>query len=105
MIVEYVVVDEQRVMIGLSAAETAEFEGLDGQIPSSAKPVWPDTMNSPIEQRWQALYTKHETARQAPERRFGGRATADVRDQKRWSKLYASPLRSRSEGMQSSQEA
>jgi hypothetical protein len=68
---EYTVIDEQRVLVGLTARETAEFERLDALIPFNAKPVWPDTTNSPAEERWLELYTKHGVARQAPHRRFG----------------------------------
>ena len=75
---EYTVIDEQRLLVGLTARETAEFERLDALIPLNAKPVWPDTMNTPAEERWLELYTKHDIARQAPHRRFG-RAKAEAR--------------------------
>ena len=35
---------------------------MDAQIPLNAKPVWPDTANSQVEDRWLALYTKHKVA-------------------------------------------
>jgi hypothetical protein len=73
MNLEYTVADDKRLLVGLNASETAEFERLDAQIPFDAKPVWPDTANSPAEERWLNLYRKHELARQAPHRRFGGR--------------------------------
>ena len=98
MKIEYSVVDGQRVMIGLSAGETAEFERLDSEIPMHAKPVWPDTMNSPTEQRWRVLYTKHDSARHAPDRLFGGRASIHVREEKPWSILYALPVLGRHDG-------
>lgn len=69
--VEYAVHKEQRVIVGLTPTETAEFERVDAQIPFGAKPVWPDTANSLLEDRWLELYTKHETARLSPHRRFG----------------------------------
>ena len=72
MDIEYTVIQDQRVIVGLTSLETAEFERIDAQIPFNAKPVWPDTANSPIEERWLELYTKHEIARLAPHRRFGG---------------------------------
>lgn len=74
MDIEYTVENGQRVLVGLTAAETTEFERLDASIPLNAKPVWPDTANSAPEDRWLELYTKHDIARQAPHRRFGGRA-------------------------------
>ena len=73
MNIEYTVIDEKRVMVGLTPGETVEFERLDAQIPLNAKPVWPDTANSPVEERWLELYTKHEIACLAPQRPFGGR--------------------------------
>jgi hypothetical protein len=80
MDIEYTIEDSQRVIVGLTATETAEFERLNAQIPFDAKPVWPDTANSPIEDRWLELYTKHEFARQAPHRRLG-RPPAEARVQ------------------------
>jgi hypothetical protein len=70
MSIEYTVVDGRRVIVGLSIVETAEFERLDAQIPLNAKPVWPDTANSALENRWLGLYTKHEIARHASHRRL-----------------------------------
>jgi hypothetical protein len=72
MNLEYTVIDDHRVLVGLSARETAEFERLDAQIPLNAKPVWPDTANSAVEERWLELFTRHEIARIAPHRQFGG---------------------------------
>ena len=70
MSIEYGVLNEQRVIIGLTSLETAEFERIDAQISLNAKPVWPDTANSVLEDRWLELYTKHECARVAPHRRY-----------------------------------
>jgi hypothetical protein len=70
---EYALDRGRRVLLGLTADETAEFECLDAQIPYDAKPVWPDTANSRIEDRWLEIYTKYERARQASDRHFGGR--------------------------------
>jgi hypothetical protein len=78
MALEYTVVEDKRVLVGLNARETAEFERLDAQIPLNAKPVWPDTANSPAEERWLELYTKHQLALQASCRRFGGRLQAEA---------------------------
>jgi hypothetical protein len=72
MHIEYTLSEGRRVMVGLTAAETVEFERIDAQLPLNAKPVWPDTANTPTEDRWLELYTKHEIARLAPHRRFGG---------------------------------
>ena len=49
----------RRVLIGLSAQETDEFERLDAQIPCDGKPVWPDTTNSPAELRWKSHGREH----------------------------------------------
>ena len=73
---EYTIVESKRVLLGLTAEETAEFEVLDAKIPINGKPVWPDTANSPTEDRWLELFTKYEFARVAPQRRFGGRSEA-----------------------------
>jgi hypothetical protein len=54
-----------RVLIGLSAAETREFRELDALIADS-RPltgVAPDDRARPEDLRWLALYEKHETAR------------------------------------------
>jgi hypothetical protein len=67
---EYEIENGRRVLLGLSADETAEFELLDAQIPMNSKPVWPDTANTSVEDRWLELFTKHEFAKQAPHRRF-----------------------------------
>jgi hypothetical protein len=72
MDIEYTVFNRQRVIIGMSPLETDEFERIDAQIPLNAKPVWPDTANSPVEERWLELYTKHQHAKLSPHRRFGG---------------------------------
>jgi hypothetical protein len=74
--IEYTVKAGKRVLVGLNAVETEEFERLDAQIPLNAKPVWPDTMNSLIEERWLALYTKHENARELSRRRQAARVHA-----------------------------
>lgn len=71
MSIEYTVSQEHRVIVGLTPLETAEFERIDAQIPLNAKPVWPDTANSALEDRWLELYNRHEAARVAPHRRFG----------------------------------
>ena len=60
---EYSLDKGRRVLIGLSEEETAEFEILDAQMPYDGKPVWPDTANSPKEDRWLELFTKHQFAR------------------------------------------
>ena len=70
MHIEYTIRNGQRVMIGLTAFETSEFERLEAQLPFDAKPVWPDTANSPAEERWLELFTKHQTACQAPHWQF-----------------------------------
>ena len=70
--IEYTIAEGRRVIVGLSPTETAEFERVDAAIPINLKPVWPDTANSALEERWLELYTKHEVARLAPHRRFGG---------------------------------
>jgi hypothetical protein len=76
MDIEYTVVNGQRVIVGLTVKETAEFECLDGQLPLDAKPVWPDTSNSPVEERWLELFTKYQLACQAPHRRFAARTVS-----------------------------
>jgi len=58
-------------MVGLTAAETTEFERLDAELPMNAKPVWPDTANTVLEERWLQLFTKHQSACHAPHRQFG----------------------------------
>jgi hypothetical protein len=70
--IEYIVINDRRVMVGLTLAETFEFERLDAEIPLNAKPVWPDTANSKAEERWLELYTKHQLAKLAPQRKFAG---------------------------------
>ena len=72
MNLEYAVKDDRRILVGLTVQETAEFERVDALIPLNAKPVWPDTANTPVEERWLELYTKHEVARLSPDRRFAG---------------------------------
>lgn len=54
-----------RVLIGLTAEETAEFFRLDQIISKSVPlPPFPDEPGAPPEQRrWQELYEKHESAR------------------------------------------
>jgi hypothetical protein len=76
---EYEISNGCRVLLGLTETETAEFELLDAQIPFGAKPVWPDTANSPTEARWLELFTKHELAKQSPRRRFGRRINGETR--------------------------
>jgi hypothetical protein len=54
-----------RVLIGLTAAETAEFRLLDDAI-SSYPPLNDaprDSWTRPADRRWLELYEKHETAR------------------------------------------
>jgi hypothetical protein len=68
---EYTVLEGVRVLVGLTAKETAEFERLDALLPLNAKPVWPDTANTEIEERWLHLFTKHQMACNAPHRQFG----------------------------------
>lgn len=57
--------DGNPVLIGLTAAETAEFRLLDQAIsahpPFSVAPR--EGWNRPEERRWLELYEKHETAR------------------------------------------
>lgn len=57
--------DGKRVLIGLTAAETAEFRLLDQTM--SAHPPLSDTPREtwtrPEDRRWLELYEKHETAR------------------------------------------
>ena len=72
MDIEYIVSNDRRLMLGLTSAETFEFERLDAEIPLNAKPVWPDTANSRTKERWLELYTKHQLARLAPHRKFAG---------------------------------
>jgi hypothetical protein len=67
---EYSLEKGRRVLIGLTAKETTEFESLDAQIPLDGKPIWPDTANSSVEERWLVLYNKHEAARQGARLRF-----------------------------------
>ncbi len=76
---EYEIVNSRRVLLGLTADETSEFERLDAQIPLDGKPVWPDTTNTPVEDRWLELFTKHEIAKQAPHRRFTRRVKGEAR--------------------------
>ena len=56
--------DANRVLMGLSAKETREFEVLE-EIISIADPVAPissDEWYSPNERRWLELYEKHRSA-------------------------------------------
>jgi hypothetical protein len=76
---EYSLDQGRRVMIGLSEAETVEFEILDAQIPYDGKPVWPDTANSPTEDRWLELFTKHQFAKEASMLRVGGKSNPQDR--------------------------
>jgi hypothetical protein len=54
-----------RVLIGLSAEETAEFFDLDTSISASGVPplVDDDAWLGPEHHRWLELYEKHESAR------------------------------------------
>lgn len=54
-----------RVLIGLSAEETAEFSGLDAIICESGPllQITTDEWYRPEERRWLELYEKHETAK------------------------------------------
>ena len=74
---EYLLENGRLVLLGLTEKETTEFETLDAQIPYDGKPVWPDTANSPTEDRWLELFTKYEVARHAP--RFGSRISTKAR--------------------------
>jgi hypothetical protein len=55
----------KRVLIGLSAAETAEFVKLDRKISKSGPlpDVVHDEWHRPEHRRWLELYEKHESAR------------------------------------------
>jgi hypothetical protein len=54
-----------RVLIGLTAAETAEFIALDRAISISGSwpPISDDEWYRPEDRRWLELYEKHESAR------------------------------------------
>ena len=76
---EYGIDNGVRVLLGLTPDETTEFELLDARIPFHSKPIWPDTANTPIEERWLELFTKHEFAKRAPYRRFRRSASVESR--------------------------
>src|SRR3954468_4552107 len=55
----------QRILIGLSAAETREFEALDSQSPSDGEEIGWTFGGEPTtgrEKRWLVLYTRHNEA-------------------------------------------
>jgi hypothetical protein len=58
----------RRVMVGLSAAETREFEALDSQSPSDGEEIGWTFGGEPTtgrEKRWLVLYTRHNEASRA----------------------------------------
>lgn len=55
----------RRVLVGLTADETEEFERLDAALPYDGELVWPDIDLPllPMEERWLELWNRHANAR------------------------------------------